>query len=276
MRQEGMNMNKLFKLVWLSAIPLTLLGCDAENGGKKEVIIFAAASMTESLNSIKKTFQSLDPNVELSINYAGSNTLATQINEGYKCDIFISANQKQMNNVSGEIIADSCIDVLENQVALVVSTSSSYNIQTFEELKTTIQSILDNPSYSGNFMIGLGQSEVPVRKYSDEILNNLLGDNAVERMKEKGIVREGQDVKQVTSYVAEGMVDVALIYKTDANSAGLTIRDLADDTLCSRSLYPFAILKNRSNANLTDLVFTYITKSEKAKSEYEKVGFTVL
>ena len=275
MRQKGLNMNKLFKFMWLCAIPLTVVGCDSV-GSKKEVIIFAAASMTESLNAVKKTFESLNPSTELLINYGSSGTLKDQILEGAKCDIFVSAGKKQMDAVAAEIIAESRKDVLENQVALVTSRTTTYSINSFTDLQNTLQGILDTTSYTGNFKIGLGGSSVPVGQYSTQILNTLLGDNAVDRLKAKGVVSEGANVKEVTTQVDQGLVDVALIYKTDANSANLVIKDLATEELCSRSIYPFAMLTRRSNANLTDLVYTYICNSDRAKTAYQAVGFTVL
>ena len=268
-------MNKLFKFMWLCAIPLTVVGCDSV-GSKKEVIIFAAASMTESLNAVKKTFESLNPSTELLINYGSSGTLTDQILEGAKCDIFVSAGKKQMDAVATEIIAESRKDVLENQVALVTSRTTTYSINSFTDLQNTLQGILDTTSYTGNFKIGLGGSSVPVGQYSTQILNTLLGDNAVDRLKAKGVVSEGANVKEVTTQVDQGLVDVALIYKTDANSANLVIKDLATEELCSRSIYPFAMLTRRSNANLTDLVYTYICNSDRAKTAYQAVGFTVL
>ena len=97
----------------------------------EEIIVFAAASMTETLNQIKEIYEK-DHNVTITYNFDSSGTLKTQIQEGADCDLFISAGQKQMNqlditadkeiNTDGlDFVADGTrINLLENKVVLVV------------------------------------------------------------------------------------------------------------------------------------------------------------
>lgn len=266
-------MKNALKLFALCAASLTVVGCNKE-ATKREVIIFAAASMTESLNAIKGKFESLDPSMELLINYGGSGKLRDQINQGAKCDIFISAGQSQMNGVSAHIQEGTRKDILENQVALVVK--EGVEINTFDDLKTTLEAILADSGES-SFRLGIAQPSVPVRDYSDQILNSLLGvTDAASQLIAKGVVVEGADVKAVTTSFSQGATDVALIYKSDAYSAGLSYKALAGEDLCSRCIYPSAILSRASDKEATDLVYTYITESSYAKSQFELVGFKAL
>ena len=97
-----------------------------------ELIVFAAASMTETMNQIKEPYEQENPNVTITYNFDSSGTLLKQIKEGADCDLFISAAPKQMNAIDGSlkddaeknpdgldlIVADSRINLLENKVTL--------------------------------------------------------------------------------------------------------------------------------------------------------------
>ena len=90
----------------MAALAVGLVGCgqdkkDQVNGGKEKVklTVFAAASMTETLNKIKADYEKEHPNVEITYNFDSSGTLKKQIQNGADADIFISAAQKQMNQL---------------------------------------------------------------------------------------------------------------------------------------------------------------------------------
>ncbi len=99
-----------------------------------ELTVFAAASMTETLNQIAEDYKTVDPNVSLTFNFASSGDLLSQIREGADCDVFISAAPKQMNALDGslkddadknpdgldELLDGTRINLLENKVALAV------------------------------------------------------------------------------------------------------------------------------------------------------------
>ena len=101
-------------------------------GGSMELIVFAAASLTEPLTAIGEIYSAENPGVTFSFNFDSSGTLKTQIQEGADCDLFISAGQKQMNQLDSTVSADvntegldfvdsdSRVDLLENKVVLCV------------------------------------------------------------------------------------------------------------------------------------------------------------
>ena len=108
-------------------------------------MVFAAASLTESLTEIKTLYEAANPDVELVFNFDSSGTLKTQIQEGAVCDVFISAAPKQMNQLDiskdeGKnpdrldfVLEGSRIDLLENKVALVAPEGNPKGIDSFDE-----------------------------------------------------------------------------------------------------------------------------------------------
>ena len=213
---------------------------------KSEIIVFAASSMTETLNQIKPMYESKNPNVKITYNFDSSGTLLKQILAGADCDVFISAAQKQMNQLdisknekdnpdkNDYVLNGTRINLLENKVALSVPDGNPKDIKDFNDLKTDKLSLL-----------AIGNSDVPVGSYTLEILN-YIGKPAEEFEKESKITY-GSNVKEVTSQVKQGTVDAGIIYATDAKSASLQVVDLATKDMCKQVIYPAAILRNTKN-----------------------------
>ena len=115
-------------------------------GESVELIVFAAASLTETLNAIAETYSADHPGVTFRFNFDSSGTLKTQIQEGADCDLFISAGQKQMNqlditasadvNTEGLdfVDSDTRVDLLENKVVLCVPEGNDKGIDSFDDL----------------------------------------------------------------------------------------------------------------------------------------------
>lgn len=233
------------------------------SGEPVELVVFAAASMTETLTEIADLYKEVAPNVTLTYTFDSSGTLKTQIEEGADCDIFISAAQKQMNGLEeGEYLAeDTRVNILENKVVLVVPEGNPANIQSFADLST-----------DKLHMIALGNDDVPVGQYSNEILGNLGIKEALENNQK---ITYGSNVKEVTTQVSETSVDCGIIYATDAFSSGLTIVDEADEALCGRVIYPAAVLKNTKRAIEAKDFLAYL-QSEDSGKIFESVGFSVV
>ncbi|MBQ1475455.1 MAG: extracellular solute-binding protein, partial [Ruminococcus sp.] len=101
-------MNRIIALILSIILVISLAACSTttvkEDKESAEVVVFAAASMTETLEEIEKSYITAHPDVKLTFNFDSSGTLKTQIEEGADCDVFISAGQKQMNEL--DILAD--------------------------------------------------------------------------------------------------------------------------------------------------------------------------
>ena len=242
---------------------------------KIELTVFAAASMSEALTEIAEKYKKAAPEVEITFNFDSSGTLKTQIEEGADCDIFLSAAEKQMdeldieseNNPDGlDFIEHSTrFDILENKVALCVPEGNPKGIDSFDDLKTALE--------GGDILFAMGNEDVPVGQYTQKIFEYYGLDEAA--LADAGVITYGSNVKEVTSQISEGSVDAGIIYQTDAKSAELTIVDTATEEMCGRVTYPIAVLKNSKNADAACAFIYYLTSSD-AYDSYEKVGFTPL
>ena len=150
---------------------------EAPAGEPVELIVFAAASMTETMNQLKEMYEQNNPNVTITYNFNSSGKLLTQIKEGADCDLFISAAPKQMNAMDGSligdaeknpdgldlIVTDSRVDLLENKVTLTVPAGNPKGIESFDQLAELLK--------NGDVMLAIGNSDVPVGQYTLKIFN---------------------------------------------------------------------------------------------------------
>ena len=239
-----------------------------------ELIVFAAASMTETLTEIKGMYEAANPGVTLTYNFDSSGTLKTQIQEGADCDLFISAGQKQMNQLdktaSAEVNTDgldfvlegSRINLLENKVTLVVPDGNPKGIESFDGLAEALK--------AGNVFMCMGNSDVPVGQYTQKILAFYGLDE--EALAKAGTITYGTNVKEVTTQVKEASVDCGVVYCTDAFSAGLTVVDSATKDMCGQVIYPAAVLNVSKNPEAAQAFLNYLTTPE-AMAVFEAVGF---
>ena len=240
-----------------------------------ELIVFAAASMTETLTELGDKYMDANENVTIVFNFDSSGTLKTQIQEGADVDIFISAGQKQMNqldiNASAEVntegldfvLADTRFDILENKVALVVPDGNPANINSYDDLIAGLK--------DGSIMLAMGNSDVPVGQYTQKILK--FYELNEEELASAGVITYGSNVKEVTTQVSEATVDCGIIYQTDAFSANLTVVDTATADMCGQVIYPAAVINVSKNVEAAKAFLEYLT-SDEADAVFENVGFT--
>ena len=232
--------------------------------------VFAAASMTETLIEIQEMYKEAAPNVTLVFNFDSSGTLKTQIQEGADCDVFISAAQKQMNQLDKEadpevnpdgldyVLEGTRVNLLENKVVLAVPDGNPKNIESFADLGTDKLSLL-----------ALGNEDVPVGQYSTEILTNL---GILDSLEAAGKITYGSNVKEVTTQVSEAAADAGIIYATDAFSAKLTVVDQAGSDLCKQVIYPAAVLNVSKNQEAAKEFLAYL-QTDTCMKVFEAVGF---
>lgn len=239
-----------------------------------EVTVFAAASMTETLNKIATMYKKVAPDVTLTFNFDSSGTLKTQIQQGATCDLFISAAQKQMNQLdastSGEANPDSLdfveqgtrVNLLENKVVLVTPEANKKGIKDFDDMAAKLK--------SGDILLAMGNSDVPVGQYTQKILKYYGLDEKT--LANAGNITYGSNVKEVTTQVTEGSVDCGIIYCTDAYSAKLKPLAYATSEMCGKVIYPAAIIKGSKNADAAKAFLKYL-QTDDCMKVFEEVGF---
>ena len=268
-------MKKLLTLSLALALTLSLAACggkaQAPETGPVELVVFAAASMNETLNQIADDYKAVAPNVKLTFNFDSSGTLKTQIEEGADCDLFISAAQKQMNQLDAAadpavndkgldfVLQGTRVDLLENKVVLVVPQGNPAGVTSFDDVATDKVKL-----------IALGNADVPVGQYSEEIFTAMgVWDDLNAGQK----ITFGTNVKEVTSQVAAAAVDCGVIYATDANSAGLEIVAAAPEGTHKPVVYPAAVLNTTKHEDAAKAFLDYL-QGDDATAVFESVGFS--
>mgnify|MGYP002533894628 FL=1 len=243
-------------------------------GDPVELIVFAAASMTETLTEIAELYKTAAPEVTVTYNFDSSGKLLTQIKEGADCDLFISAAPTQMNAMDGSLIGDteknpdgldlividSRVNLLENKVTLAVPEGNPKGIESFDQLAELLK--------GGEVLLAMGNSDVPVGQYTLKIFNYYGIDETAVADK----LTYGNNVKEVTSQVSEAAADCGIIYATDAYSAGLTVADSATAEMCGQVIYPAAVLKG-DKEDATRAFLAYL-QTDAAMAVFESVGFS--
>ena len=243
-------------------------------GDPVELIVFAAASMTETLTEIAELYKTAAPEVTVTYNFDSSGKLLTQIKEGADCDLFISAAPTQMNAIDGSLIGDteknpdgldlividSRVNLLENKVTLAVPEGNPKGIESFDQLAELLK--------GGEVLLAMGNSDVPVGQYTLKIFNYYGIDETAVADK----LTYGNNVKEVTSQVSEAAADCGIIYATDAYSAGLTVADSATAEMCGQVIYPAAVLKG-DKEDATRAFLAYL-QTDAAMAVFESVGFS--
>ena len=242
-----------------------------------ELIVFAAASLTETLTAIGETYSAENPGVTFRFNFDSSGTLKTQIQEGADCDLFIYAGQKQMDQLDIMALADvnkdrldfvdsdTRVDLLENKVVLCVPEGSDKGIDSFDALAEHLK--------AQDILFCMGNSDVPVGQYTQKILAYY--DLDEEALAAAGVITYGSNVKEVTTQITEASVDAGVVYCTDAFSAGLTPVDEATREMCGQVIYPAAVLKAAPNAEAAKEFLAYL-QTDRAATVFEGVGFSAV
>lgn len=217
-----------------------------ESVKKTEIQVFIAASLNTVMTELAKEYQKDHPDVKITYNADSSGTLLTQIEEGYECDLFFSAAQKQMDQLEedGLVVDGTRKNVVNNQVVVVTRKDSKTKVKGLETLK-------DAKS------IALAGGSVPVGKYTREALISIgklkkVEDPATITTEEVskalgGVeISEQDNVSKVLSAVVEGSCEVGTTYYSDTYGyeKDLDILEKVSCDLTGDVIYPIAEVKN--------------------------------
>jgi molybdate transport system substrate-binding protein len=262
--KRGLALALCFALVLAGCAQPTQNGGQAEAGGGEaspptEILVSAAASLTDVLQEIQPLFEADSPGIKLAFNFGSSGTLQTQIEEGAPADVFLSAAQKQMDALGegGLLLEGTRKDLLENRLVLIRGQGAAADLASFEDVATGKAKT-----------VALGEASVPCGQYAEEVFTYLSIWDAV---KAKAVF--GADVRAVLSWVESGDADCGVVYKTDAATSELaSIVCEAPEGSLQPVVYPGAVVASSQNQEQAKAFLDYLS-SPKAAAAFEKAGF---
>ena len=215
--------------------------------------VFGAASLTAAFGEIKTKFEAANPNVTVTYNFAGSNTLATQITQGAPADVFASADTNNMNKVSS--LVNTPQTFARNKVVVIVPANNPANIKTLHDLA--------NPGVK----IAVANSSVPVGNYTLEVLNKMGQSSeygpAYESAVKANFVTQETSVSGVIQKVQLGEVDAGYVYVSDAFSAGSKVSSITiPDQYNILADYPIATVKDSKNLSTAQSFVQYVLSAD--------------
>lgn len=227
-----------------------------------ELTISAAASMTDALTEIQKTYEANNQNIKLSFNFGASGALQQQIEQGAPADLFLSAAVKNMTALVDKqlIDANQQVNLLNNELVVVVPADGKTPIENVTDLtKTEVKTVA----------IGIPES-VPAGNYAKEALTNA---KLWDALQAKSV--QAKDVRQVLQYVETGNADAGFVYKTDALTTDKVIVAFTVDSAAYKTIqYPIGIVKATKHSQEAEDFYTYL-QSQEALDVFVKYGFTV-
>lgn len=239
-----------------------LLSCIPARGHADEILVSAAASLTDVLKEIGSAYQAKAKHT-VKFNFGPSSGLARQIEEGAPADLFFSADLPQMEKLDkgGRLEPGTRKNLLSNQLVIIVPADSKLAISSAKDLlNTAIKRVaLAEPS------------SVPVGVYSKKYLTDEGLWNKVERK-----VVPVQDVRATLASVESGNVEAGFVYKTDA-AVSKKVKIVYEVPIDKgpKITYPVAIVKESKHKDAARDFMSYV-QSSTAKAAFKKYGFVVL
>lgn len=252
----------LLMLFVLDARPAIATTPGAAQTGDGTLTIFAAASLRDAFGTLGTTFEREHPGVNARFNFAGSQELETQIEQGAPADVFASADTKHMDAAHKAGLVDAPTLFATNVPVIVVPADNPGKVRSLEDLARVK-------------VLVVGTAEVPIGKYTLQILDKAksrYGADFPSRVQARVVSRE-LNVRQVLNKVMLGEADAAIVYRTDARSAGDKVRVVEiPPELNVVADYPIATVTKARNAELARAWINLVT-GPAGQAALETAGF---
>lgn len=225
----------------------------------QEIIVSAAASLTNAFNEIGKKFEGANPGTMVVFNFAASGALLQQLEQGAPVDVFASADQKTMEQAAEKklILPETRKNFVSNGLVLIVPSGSKVPIKGLQDLTAKEVSKL-----------ALGKPEtVPAGRYTQEALTN---EGLWEKLSPKFI--PGDSVRQVLDYVIRGEVDAGFVFSTDAAVAKDKVQVVATLEKHKPILYPVAVVAVTQKKDIACRFIDFVMSKEGGEI-FSKYGF---
>lgn len=223
-----------------------------------ELMVFAAASLTEAFSKLGRDFEAANPGVTVVLNFAGSQQLAQQLNQGAPADVFASANNRQMEVAiaAGRVAAEAPQEFANNRLVVVIPADNPGNVATLADLARPGLKII------------LAAADVPVGAYSRDYLERAVAGgefgNDYDEHVLANVVSYEQTVKAVLTKIVLGEADAGIVYSSDITPEvaervrGITI----PDELNTIASYPIAPVRDSEQAVLAETFIAYVLSAE--------------
>jgi molybdate transport system substrate-binding protein len=240
--------------------------CTAEppdqEGQRATLVVFAAASLTESFREIAAEFERAHPGVKVEYNFAGSQVLRTQIEEGAEADVFASANKKEMEALaSAGALYGEATQFASNLLTIIVAPGNPAAINSPDDLAKP------------DLKLVLAAVEVPAGAYAREAIEGMgshFGPGFLESVL-ANVVSNEDNVRQVVAKVQLGEADAGIVYQTDAAAASLPTVAIPE-VLNVVAVYPISVLAE-SRQRTTAAAFVEFVLSSEAQAILSRWGF---
>jgi len=240
-------------------LTLTLVLSLAAPAAASDLTVSAAASLTDAFGAIKTAFAKEHPGVNVTMNFAASGALLSQMEKGAPVDVFASADQKTMDMAGEKKLIDvpTRINFAQNSLVLTVPAGNPAKVKDLASLKTaTVKRVaIGNPE------------SVPVGRYTKAALTKL---GEWDALASKFVMAES--VRQVLDYLSRGEVDAGFVYGTDAKQGGDKVKVVAEIPLEKPVSYPIAVLSAAGNKKDATAFVAFVT-SAKGQEILAQYGF---
>ena len=215
--------------------------------------VFAAASLSGAFNAAKPMLESQNPGFSLTYNFAGSNTLAAQIQQGAPADVFASADQPNMNKLVSAGLVETPVTFVKNKLEIAVAPGNPKHITSLQDLAKPGVTVV------------LGAPGVPFGDYTRQVEQQL------------GITITAKslapDVKTAITAVSSGEADATVVYSTDVRAAGSSVTGVpVPDNLQPTITYPIAVVKATHNQSAAQ-AFVQSAENGVVQQELIAMGF---
>ena len=241
-----------------TALVFVVAAAAAAPAQRQDVLVSAAASLADVLEKISVAYEKR-AGARIVVNTGASNTLARQITAGAAVDLFISADEAQMEVVRGEVVASTRVDLVSNQLAIAVPADRSRTLKSARELT--------DPAFR---RIALGDpAAVPAGVYAKAYLEKL---GIWPVVSAKAV--PSPSVRLALAAVENGAADAAIVYRTDVMTARGAVLALAIPVADGpRIVYPAAIIRSGRNREAASRFLAWLQQGEAMKI-FETAGFT--
>jgi molybdate transport system substrate-binding protein len=226
-------------------------------------VVFAASSLTEVFNDLEKSFETANADVDVALNYGGSQVLKLQISEGAPSDVFASADDAHMRELVGAGLAQPSQTFAHNELVIVVPRDNPAHIAELKDLPRAERLVI-------------GSASVPVGSYTRELFAR--AGKAYGASFEKDVlarvVSEESNVRLVRAKVELGEADAAVVYRTDAAASTQVEQVALPAELNVRASYPIAVLAKAPQPELARRWVSYVL-SPVGKAALAARGFLV-